>query len=425
MPGVIAFDAGVTIIKGHQLFGVLLILSYLIATLVGRQKFVFKLRWKYILPLIFLVYIFFSWTRSIALSGDVLVFGETMGNWGYRVANPALLEFGAFNITQSLYPIYGVLVYYVISASIDNVDDVLAVLKSFVYGSLVVAAVQIGFGILYTLGMGGLVESVYALLGMTGYSNPPASEVGRMILVHSLAGEPGTAALMYLSSLSFLMLSSLSIRPEERGSSEYAVISILFVALLFTGSTLSYFGLIVLIVIFLLLNIKYVTRIYSNTFLNLSKAALSAGVLLGAVWLVFRIVQVDRLTVASHAAKLTGSSSDMGVRWKALYHSIEHIYTHYPLFGVGYGSHISPIMADALMVNTGIVGVTLFVSFVALVVGNSITMSIKIPIQNHFWLGVASMNIIYFVCVLIGVGAGGMGLGPTWLLPALAAAVDR
>ncbi len=423
LPGVVILNAGITTIKGHQFFGVLLISTCISHLLLRKKGVSIKLRWGYILPLLFLMYIFFSWTRTIALSEDVLVFGETVGTWRYRVVNPTTLEFGLFNITQSLFPIYGVALYYSVAYILQNSTYIMKALRFFIYGSLIVAVSQISFGILYTLRLDSIVESIYAIFGITGYTSPPTSEVGRMILVDSLAGEPGTAALMYLSSLSCLMLSSLSIGAENSDFLEYVIIVILFVALVFTGSTLAYVGIFVIVMIVLFVNAKYISKTNSSSFISLSKTVFFAGVLLGALLLVFSFVQVDRLTVAAHVAKITGGSGEIGVRWKALSHSIEHIYTHYPLFGVGYGSHISPVMADALMVNTGIVGVSLFITFVVYVVKNAIMLS-QISLKcRRLFLAIACVNIVYFTCVMIGMGASGMALSSTWFLPALAAAL--
>ncbi len=425
MPSVMALDVDVTRIEGHQIFGTLLILTYVCRVLLSRRNVVFEKKWRYIIPIIFVVYILFSWTRSVALSGDVLVFSETVGTWAKRVSSPTTLEFGWFNITQSIYPVYGVILYYVSSKMLSSMSRIRKFLRCFVYGAVLVALVQILFGVLYELGMSSVAREIYSLAGITGYNDPRASKYGLSVLVFSLAGEPGTSALMYLSSLSFLSVSRLSSKGKKRTTHYYTCVFILLIALITTGSTLAYVGLVITAIVYIFVHIRYISVSKNGSYLNFSRMLIKFGAVVGVIVLVFNLFQTDLLNTAFHVAKIVGDGPELTVRWKALYHSVNHIYTQYPVLGIGYGSHLSPVMLDAILANIGFIGLVIFILFVTSALSNAIKATYVRKENMLFMFGIVSMNMVYFFGVMIGIGAAGMALGSTWLLPSLAAAVKR
>lgn len=268
------------------------------------------------------------------------------------------LSFSSVNITQ-LFLRWFAVGGFVILASMLSPPDV-----RFITRWVVVSAIVVGlFGVVYQVNIlvnGGLADVLH-LVGFRRFPSSP-TVVGPLPRMYSVTGEPGTTASYLLYALAItatLALSSLDNNVMKRSK---AVVStaILSVLLVLTTGTTGYGGFGVFLGIL----------VGSTALIDLLPGRRTIGVIAtGACVAVVGTLSVALLSgldifaiLAYQVGKLTLQEASGSLRIQYLRYTFE-LFTARPVLGLGVGSHRTTSLFGTILVETGLVGLVVFVAY--------------------------------------------------------------
>lgn len=416
-------DIGVTTIAGFQFFGVLFIARCLIDTVWSGSRGLERSRAN-ALAALFLFVCFASLSMAVIKAGTVEVYTETQGRWIDVVRNSGPLQFSTFNLTQILYPTFGILLFHFLVRELRSVADLRKTINILVGGALVIAVMSIASGALYTMGRGGLYEQVLGLfsVGPPGAKNPESASIGEFLRMYTLAGEPGFTAMTLLAGAG--LVAGDVLRSGESVIRQPTIkLFILGAALLFNGSTTGYFGA-GLLILWAIMALWYVGRGSLGTTIR------ALGVVLGSLVLIAALastIQVSGLSFYEwlteyHLAKLQGEGVGSGqIRSYVTWYTLETVFLSSPILGVGYGSHLSLSLVTFLLANVGLVGFGVFLAFLYTAFRNArkTARSAQGPLRKMAFMA-AVVFVPFLTTLFVAKATSGINYGLTWTIIALA-----
>jgi len=423
--GLQVIDIGVTTIAGFQFFGVIFIARCLIDCVWDGTRG-FERSWANALAALFLFVCFASLSMTVLNAGTVDVYTETQGRWIDVVRNSGPLQFSSFNLTQILFPTFGVLLFHFLVREIRSVADVRKSIRILVGGTLVIAVMSIASGVLYTIGQGGLYEQVLGLFSVEppGAKNPESASFGQFLRMYTLAGEPGFTAMTLLAGGGL-------VAGDVLQSGEFVIrrptvkLAILGVALLFDGSTTGYFGA-GLLILWAIIALWYVGRE------SLGNTIRALGIVVGGLALLAALASTIQISGLSfyewlteyHLAKVQGEAVGSGqIRSRVTWYTLTEVFLASPILGVGYGSHLSLSLVTFLLANVGLVGFGVFMAFLYTTFRNAkkTVQTAQGPLQKMAFMA-ALVFVPFFATLFVAKATSGINFGLTWTVIALAEA---
>ncbi|WP_276299020.1 hypothetical protein [Halorussus lipolyticus] len=229
---------------------------------------------------------------------------------------------------------------------------------------VVLSAVLVGlFGVAYQASVlldAGLADALH-LLGFRRFPASP-SVVGPLPRMYSFTGEPGATASYLLYALAIVTPLALSNRANDvfrRGEAVVAGV-VLFVLLVLTTGTTGYGGFAVFVAV-LVGTTLVVETVPTRRVLALSVAGVVVSVVGGVALLVVSGVDVTSM-LAYQLGKLTFSEGSGSLRVQYLRYAFELVSVR-PLLGLGVGTHQTTSLFGTILVETGVVGLALFVGY--------------------------------------------------------------
>ncbi len=355
-------------VRAFQYFGGLLILRHVFDRAIQGRAALRK-SGTTVFALLFLGAVLLSLFMPLLLTESVFVVPEGTSSLLQAYQNPKLLEFDVSNLTQILYPSFGVVLFFTITTNIKTRDDLKTTIQVLGIGMIVHAIFSFLFIVLYFLGLEQVMTVIFRL--MTEVAEPqfsPYNALGGMVRPETLAGEPGYTGLYYVMVLGIVGgLARGGYIQGWRLKWEGTFLFLLAVSILINGSTTAYFGVASLGASFLLAALlRKSRRMTSERSIRIvSQVLLSGGgvLLLLIVALETAGISLIEYVVEAHVAKLTEEAGSGALRFYSIQYSLTEVFGKSPLLGVGYGSHRALSLIIVLLTNIGIIGFLLFLAF--------------------------------------------------------------
>jgi len=360
-------DLSFTLVQPYQYLGVLLILRSLIDMTLGQGRRSYSISPATAAVLLFLFVGYLSLIMPALLQDLIYVVPAETSYQEYE--NVELLRFRLRNVFQIIYPTFMILMFLSMVKEIRGVRD----LKSLVRVSIFSAFVIIGFGLFHQIGMmmgqSQVVEAVFRVV--TGFSEVPRiystyNMIGPLPRMFSLAGEPGyTGSYLVFVFAIVLALGYNVVRDGWSLSRGKLVQLVLLFGLIMTGSTTSYLGLCLLVLVLMILPALFrlgtkgsrqrSTLSFSTFF------AVTVGVVVLAAPIILEASYLDYV-YDTHYAKLFLLEGSGSVRSMTAQSGVE-VFLKSPILGVGYGSHRTASLLTSLLSNVGALGTLAFLWF--------------------------------------------------------------
>lgn len=422
-------DLGFTTILAFQLFGALFILRWLGDLLLTNGRI--RVCRADLLAVAFLGVCVLSLTMAVVNAGEVATIAGIPGRWITKFTQRQPLHLSVSNFTQLLYLLFGVLLFYFLVREIRRLADLKLAVKILIYDVLILAAMSLAGGLLFTLGQGGLYRDFLSLftVGPANIKPPDILSFGQFYRTYTLAGEPGFTAVPYVFGLGVLTGLTLGDRPQRWDISfPRTKLALVAFALLVNGSTTGYLGAFLLAVWVPFAPVRFGrtswTRLRRGTVVLFS----TFGILLvaGAVLEVAGVSFVEFLR-EYHMAKFAGETGGSGwIRFQVTDYTLREVFLASPLLGVGYGSHLSLSLASFLLSNVGLLGFTTFILFLYSLFRHVSSVASQATGElGHLAFALALTFLPFMGMLFIAKAASGLIFGVTWLLFALSEGAYR
>jgi len=365
------FDLSITLVQPYQYLGLLLILRNVIDLSLGGGQRRYSISPTTAAVLLFLFVIYLSLLMPAVLQDTIYVVSAETPYQEYE--NVELLRFRVQNLFQVTYPTFMVVLFLCLVTDIRDLRDLKNVVRLNVASSFVV----IGFGLFHqmgmVMGMEPMVEAAFRLV--TGFSEVPRiystyNMIGPIPRMFSLTGEPGyTGSYLVFVFAIVLALSYNVVGTGWRLKRAHFVLLFLLFGLMMTGSTTSYLGLCLLVVV--LMVFPKLWRLGTRGSRQRSTLgftmffAVTAFVILLAAPIVLETSYLDYV-YTTHYTKLFLQEGSGSVRSMTVQSGVQ-VFLQSPILGVGYGSHRTASLLTSLLSNVGAVGTLAFLWFNALI----------------------------------------------------------
>jgi hypothetical protein len=364
-------------IRAFQYFGGLLIVRHFFDRCIqGRLRF--QKSYATLTALLFVVTVSVSIFMPALITQPVYVAPEGIPSVADAYANMVELEFDLSNLTQILYPVFGTLLFFVLQANLRREEDLRRLIQVFLVafvGLIVFSAVYIALDL---VGGGAIMDFIFTLFSNkedASYSSYNA--LGGIVRAYTPAGEPGYTGVYYIIILSLLFglkFGGYTGGWKPRGM--YFLLILSFVGIITNASTTAYFGVVCLVLSFLMIAFLRKSRGMTSdrsTKIVFRFAVVSAIGGAGA----FVVLQAAGISVAQylfeqHIAKLTEEAGSGAIRLLSVQYSLNEVFSASPLLGVGYGSHRALSLLVYLPANIGVIGFGTFLLFNGVVFGRAI-----------------------------------------------------
>lgn len=237
--------------------------------------------------------------------------------------------------------------------------DVRLVTRWIVVSAIGVGAVGVAYQASVLAGVG-FAEAFH----VAGFRRFPASPtlVGPLPRMYSFTGEPGATASYLLYALAIAATLALSGSANEVLSQGEAIgaTAVLFVLLVLTTGTTGYGGFAVFVTV-LLGATALVETLPSGRVVGVLVVGACLAVVGTLSVLVLSGADVSSI-IAYQAGKLTLQEASGSLRIRYLRYAFE-LFTARPFFGLGVGSHQTTSLLGTVLVETGLVGLALFVAY--------------------------------------------------------------
>lgn len=351
---------GKTPIRPFYLTTILMLLVYV------RFDFFRKINFKnkdVFLLTLFILWIISSHFFSIFLSGQVNVLTSDLS---FRDLDRIIpLAFSFSNLTQTIFPIFGVFMYLVVKAFIKNLDDVKLFTKAYYFTFFPLVITVVLFQFLKLSGNSAVILFLFDFINKANTQNvlKDYGAIGEMIRTFTYIGEPSFTAKYYCLLLVFIL--SFYIHNDERRIKKnyYILILLILVVLIITlGSTTGYIGLIITLIIYFLTERRISSRVVSKRFWKMNKnqlyvvSFLILCISIGYIFISDSLFNfISSYFTDNHLNKIYGEEGSGIARVNTSLYSFELLYKS-PLFGVGYGNNRSNSYFTFLLANIGIIG---------------------------------------------------------------------
>lgn len=383
--------------------------------------------------LFFLGVVLLSLFMPLLITESVFVVPEGAGSFGEAYQDPQPLRFDLSNLTQILYPTFGIVLFFTITNNLKTRDNLKTAIRILVLGMVTLALFSFVYVTFHFLGLRNVMTLIFRL--MTEVTEPKFSSynaLGGIVRPETLAGEPGYTGLYYVMILG--IVGGLAVGGYIRGwrlEWQGTCLFLLTVSILINGSTTAYFGVASLGASFLLVALlRKNRRITSGRSVRVVVRILLAG----GGGLLFLVVALEtagisllEYIVETHLAKLTEEAGSGALRLYAVQYSLTEVFSKSPLLGVGYGSHRALSLVIVLLANIGIVGVLAFLAFNGAVFFHAIrTMNrSQDPELASIAFALAVTHPAFLLTMFVGKSETSFSFGWLWLLLAMMEASYR
>jgi len=274
--------------------------------------------------------------------------------WGF--ANQALrqVEVSRFNISQLLLRVFAIGVILVLAVTIQR-QHLKNAIRAVVAGALFAGLVGVGYQLSILLDW----SYVPRFLQWFGFAKFPVNpnRVGPLPRLYSVSAEPGRTSVLFLLGLGYTVPALLAPSDESVFRQSEAIFAsiALFILIGLSTATTGIGGLVILIVTLVGATVTFselsIKRLYLILATLLGALVVGLLVLLGDDTQGYITYQLSKLTFAEHSGE---------TRIEYLLHSFKVLEIR-PLLGVGVGSHSAPSMLATILVESGLLGLLMFV----------------------------------------------------------------
>lgn len=345
-------------------FGTLFIIKYLIYIIKNKKIVKPNL---YLTLFIIACYISILFTFFFCKS-EIYVYG--IGN-GLKLKNA---EFSMQNITQFMYLIFGFIIYWFIKDRLkEDSNFVNKLIKIYLFSGFIISII----------GFYQVIAYKYELPFDTIFrSNPLGWQQG--IRVYAVAAEPSMIAYFIVPTLALALLYKekvLIIGCDK-------IFILLFIIGVLTTSTTFLVGILALFVIYLIKNINKPKKIF--------KYILAIILLIGIIILIFNFNPEIKIRLWDKSIAKFKLENGSGISRYEIFKHMMSVGFQYPLFGVGFGSGRSTDLYSSLFATTGVVGITLFISYIL----GSVFLLMKC-MKRHYYKEISEGYIYFLVLFLV------------------------
>jgi len=409
-------------VRAFQYLGGLLIVRHILDHAVQAQASVRKSASSFS-AILFIGVVCFSLFMPVLISETVFVVPEGSGSFLRAYENPQKLRFDISNITQVLYPLFGVVLFLVFAANLRSREDVMRVVRILIWGMVLLVGFSVVFIACYFLGLQSVMDLVFA---WTTEVEPKFSEYNAfagLIRPETLAGEPGYTGLYYILVFGILIgLVTGGYRGNWKPQHSGLLVVMFAVAIVMNGSTTAYFGGVALGASFLLAAFLRRSRsiVSTSSTRTAVKFIVAAGGVLVSLLVILQLAGISLVeyAVENHLAKMTEQEGSGAIRFLAFQYSLTEVFAKSPWFGVGYGSHRATSLLVVLLANVGIVGSTAFLTFNGAVFMRAVRAMNQ---ASDSWLASFAFSFVvvhpaFLITLLIGKSETSFSFGWLWLL---------
>lgn len=355
-------------VRAFQYFGGLLIVRHVLDRAVQGRASLRKSGATFS-ALLFLSVVLFSLFMPLLIPEPVFVVPEGIKSVARAYQNPQLLEFEISNLTQILYPTFGVFLFFAITVNLKTREDLKTAFRILCLGMLALvlfSLVYIGF---FYAGLEPAMDLIFqSMTEQTEAKYSSYNALGGAVRPETLAGEPGYTGLYFVLVLG--ILAGLAgggyvggWTPRWTGT----YLALLVVSILLNSSTTAYFGVASLGASFVFVALLRENREITSgrgirVVIRILIASAGALVLLVIASQAAGISPIE-FVVENHLSKLTEKAGSGAIRLYTVQYSLTEVFAKSPLFGVGYGSHRALSLIIFLLADIGLVGVFAFLAF--------------------------------------------------------------
>lgn len=357
---------GNTPIRPFHITTLFMFLFFVRSKILNKDNFSLKSSFYLIL---FLLCVFISHLFSVFYSGSINVISDDMSFRDFDYLET--FKFKISNLSQTIFPLFGVFCFFVIRSFISSLKDVRAIINgyliSFIPLALFIFATQ--FAVIF-----GFSDVIYALFS---FINPVSdrdvlsdyNSIGEMVRTFTYIGEPSYTVKFLFIVFSILFYSLLFKENTKVSRLLYLSGLLLIIYFIFSiGSTTGFVGLLFLFFLFFILKNKSIN--FHNSYLyNKNLIFINLGFLLVVILLIpVFAYSIDFLTFYfeyindTHLSKLDGETGSGVARVNTSYVSFD-LFLKSPFFGIGYGNSRSNSYLTFLLSNVGLFGLLFFLSF--------------------------------------------------------------
>lgn len=285
---------------------------------------------------------------------------------------------------------------------------------------VVLSAVLVGlFGVAYQVSIvvdAGLADTLH-LLGFRRFPASP-SVVGPLPRMYSFTGEPGATAsyLLYALAIATTLALSNGFNSVFRRGEAAVAAAVLFILLVLTTGTTGYGGLAVFVAI-LLGTTPLVGALPSRRVLWVFAAGLGVSVVGVVALVVFSGIDVYSI-VAYQLGKLTLQEASGSLRAQYLRYAFELLSAR-PLLGLGVGAHQTTSLFGTILVETGLVGIALFVGYHVRTFRDCAMLETNSASDRPLAVALAVSGVTLFLTLLVARSASALQLPWYWFGVAL------
>lgn len=345
------FEVGGTLIKPFHILALFLTLE-----LFFSEKLLLARETKRLV--VFLLILVVSIFMPLFLEENIYVSPMSNSQAGF-LDNLQLLKFSIFNLTQILFPIFGVLLFNIILIRSKDLGSFISTIK-------VINNVQtlLNINIILILGLKFLGLSIYyeqlmiSAFGMKFRIIENYANLGGIAKFYSFVGEPGYTSTVLLFFICFSLSQIITNTFYKNKWQAYRNLVITIVMLLLQGSTTGYMGIVMLVIALSFWSIKYFSLSRQiSIFFKLSMSTIFFLV----VFISVLNIDVNEL-IQEQITKLNGDSGSGTLRLDSALFGLD-IFFRSPWLGIGYGSHRTTSLLISLLTNIGIIGFGTFLYF--------------------------------------------------------------
>lgn len=264
---------------------------------------------------------------------------------------------GITNITQSLYPIFGISIMYTVSKFASSLRRIASVIRIYVHLAFANSLFAVVYLFIHYTGGEGINDVIFRILSGVEGGNlvSPGGNLG-IIRARTLVGEPGHSALFAIFGLSLLLFF------HHMWSNRVVIIytTVISLSLILFNSTTGFVGLAVLVSLSFAQSFLGTYRANKKTFGYL--VATVAIIMIGPLATDIPLGKMVSFHIGKIAPESIGPYGSSALRYYSLTESLDIFYKR-PFFGVGYGSHMSLMFVSFLLSNVGLFGTISFVTF--------------------------------------------------------------
>lgn len=413
-------------VRAFQYFGGLFILRHVMDHALKGQA-ALRSSSMTVAALFFLGVVVFSIFMPALISEPVFVVPEGAGSFLRAYQHPQPLEFRFSNITQILYPAFGVVLFFTITSNLHSKEDLQRVVRILIAGMLALVAFSIVFVMCYFMGLQSVINQIFVLTTELDAAKFSAyNALGGIPRPETLAGEPGYTGLYYILVLGIIggLLGGGYIEGWKPRAPKLLLI-LLTIAILTNSSTTSYFGVAALGASFVLVALLRKNRdITSNRSTRVVvRILIVSGVGLGLAVVALQAAGISliQFIVENHLGKLTEEAGSGAIRLFTVQYSLQEVFAKSPLFGVGYGSHRALSLAVFLLADIGIVGLLAFLAFNGVAFLHAVrTMNrAQDPGLSSLAFALAVTHPAFLLTLFVGKSETSFSFGWLWLLLAM------